>query len=116
MPPKRLVQYKAWLCRACDQQWRPSADVYQTRRGWVAKFDLAGVRPEDVTIRLEGCALTVSGIRRDCALEDASGYHLMEISYNRFERTIEMPCEVKDARWHMEFRDGILLVRLTNER
>ncbi len=117
MPSKRSIKnYAAWLCTACDRQWEPPADVYRTRLGWVAKFDLAGVRPEDVTVRLQDSSLTVSGFRRDCALEDASGYYLMEISYNRFHRTIEMPCEIKDARWHMEFRDGILLVRLTNER
>jgi HSP20 family protein len=117
MPARRSVKkYETYLCSACDRQWEPPADVYKTPRGWVAKFDLAGVRPEDVTVRLHDCALTVSGFRRDWALEDASGYYMMEISYNRFKRTIEMPCEVKDAHWQMEFKDGILLVKLTDKR
>jgi HSP20 family molecular chaperone IbpA len=77
------------------------------------KFDLAGVRPEDVSIRLLKCGITVSGIRRDWTLEDVAGHYLMEISYNRFERTIELPCQdVEHAQFEMEFRDGILLVRL----
>jgi HSP20 family protein len=113
---RSIRKYETWLCSACDRQWEPPADVYRTQRGWVAKFDLAGVRPEDVTVRLHDCELTVSGIRRDWTLEDTAGYYLMEIAYNRFQRTIEMPCDLKDTRWDTEFRDGILLVKLTHER
>jgi HSP20 family molecular chaperone IbpA len=40
----------------------------------------------------------------------------MEIAYNRFERTIELPCDVESARWTMDYRDGILLVRLESVR
>jgi HSP20 family molecular chaperone IbpA len=36
----------------------------------------------------------------------------MEISYNRFERTIELPCALDGAQVHMEAREGILMVRL----
>jgi HSP20 family molecular chaperone IbpA len=36
----------------------------------------------------------------------------MEISYNRFERTIHLPCDVEAARFSLEMRDGILLVRI----
>ena len=33
--------------------WRPAADVYRVRDGWLVKFDLAGVRPEDVEVSRE---------------------------------------------------------------
>jgi HSP20 family protein len=96
--------------------WRPPADVYRTRNGWLFKFDLAGVRLEDVTVRLQGCALIVSGVRRDWTIEDIAGTYLMEISYNRFERRLELPCELENAPIQLESRDGILLVRLITER
>lgn len=28
--------------------WQPPADIYRLARGWLVKFELAGVRPEDV--------------------------------------------------------------------
>jgi HSP20 family protein len=97
-----------------EPQWCPMADVYRTRAGWILKFDLAGVRPEDIRVRAEGCRITVSGTRHDSVLQE-EGYscYSMEISYNRFERTIELPCEFDNPRVNLEFHDGILLVRLT---
>jgi len=36
----------------------------------------------------------------------------MEIAYNRFERTIELPCDLAHARITVECRDGMLLLRV----
>jgi HSP20 family molecular chaperone IbpA len=37
----------------------------------------------------------------------------MEIAYNRFERAIELPGDLSQAQLDLEFRDGILMVRVT---
>ena len=95
--------------------WQPSADIYRTRNGWLLKFDLAGVRPEDVTVSVRGRRVSVSGIRRDFLLEEGSSYYSMEISYNRFERSLEMPANLENARITLEARDGLLLVRMVTE-
>jgi HSP20 family molecular chaperone IbpA len=76
------------------------------------KFDLAGVRPEDVKIRIAGSRITVSGVRRDWVVEQGYSYHSMEISYNRFERSIELPGDLSNAEFSLEARDGLLLVRV----
>lgn len=100
-----------------DTVWHPRADVYRTRTGWVLKFELAGVTRDDVSVCVSGSCLTVSGIRRDCLMEEGCSYHSMEIAYNRFERTVELPCDLTQSRLGMEFRDGIFLVRIaTGER
>ena len=92
--------------------WRPLADVYRCRTGWLLKFDLAGVRLKDVTVSVQDRLISVSGVRRDTVIEEGATYYSMEISYNRFERTIEMPVNLEAAEIRMEARDGILLVRL----
>jgi HSP20 family protein len=92
--------------------WQPPADVYRSCHGWLLKFDLAGVRPEDVRVRIAGSRVTVSGIRRDAALEEGYRQYSMEISYNRFERTIELPGDLSNAEYTLEARDGLLLVRV----
>jgi len=93
--------------------WRPSADVYRFPRGWLLKFDLAGVRMEDVKVEVHGCRISVSGVRRDWLIEEGASHYSMEISYNRFERTIELPCHLKSPRVALEGRNGLLIIRLT---
>lgn len=93
--------------------WSPKADVYRTQEGWLVKFDLAGVRPDDVSFSAAGRCLTVRGERRDSVIEESQHSYSMEISYNRFERTIELPVALEGARLSAEYRDGMLLIRLS---
>jgi HSP20 family protein len=95
--------------------WQPAVDVYQTRDGWLVKFDLAGVRPEDIRVRVAGSDLTVHGTRRDWCLEEGCCHFLMEIAYSRFERTVSLPGNLEQARVTMEHRHGMLLVRVRTE-
>jgi len=98
-----------------EAPWQPSADVYRTRDGWLLKFDLAGVRLEDVTVSVRGRRVSVSGVRRDSMVEEGCSYYSMEISYNRFERFIDMPADLENARVTLQARDGLLLVRMITE-
>jgi HSP20 family protein len=100
----------------CTQKscWSPPADVYRSPGGWVVKFDLAGVRPEDIVVSFDGSRLSVSGIRRDLFVEEGYNSYSMEISYSRFERTIRLSGGIKPARVITDYRDGMLLVRVTN--
>lgn len=96
-----------------ETRWRPFADIYRTRTGWIVKVDLAGVKTDDIEVRVHGSQVTISGVRRDWKLEEGCSHYSMEISYNRFERTLELPCDLEGARVQIEGREGILLVRLT---
>jgi HSP20 family protein len=95
--------------------WCPAADVYRTRKGWLVKFDLAGVRPEDIDLEVQGRRMRVRGVRRDCATEEGCRYYLMEISYSNFERVLELPCDLQRAEISTDYRDGMLLVHINPE-
>ena len=88
-------------------------DIYRSRDGWVVKMELAGVRPQDVSITVRGSQLRVSGVRYDRIVEEGWRHYAMEIAYNRFERTIELPCDLEHARITVEGREGMLLLRVT---
>jgi HSP20 family protein len=92
--------------------WRPATDVYRTREGWLVKFELAGVRPEDINLTVHGRCLTVRGVRRDCSAERDYCCYVMEITYDHFERTVELPCEVEAAPLAVDFHLGMLVVRI----
>jgi len=103
----------AGTCReAC---WRPAVDVYRTPRGWLVKFDLAGVRIQDIALSVCGTRLTVHGSRRDWCAEEGASHYRMEIAYSHFERSIELPCNLELARIASDYREGMLLVRIEME-
>ena len=114
----------AWLMQAllnpaieprAQVDWSPAVDVYRTRQGWLVKFDLAGVSPGDVQLSASGRRLTLRGRRRDWCIEEAQccSAYSMEITYSQFHRTIELPCDVDSLQIGMDYRDGMLLVRLS---
>jgi HSP20 family protein len=94
--------------------WQPAVDIYRTHTGWLLKFELAGVGEDDLAVEVQGNRLTVSGIRRDWNIEDCCAHYAMEIAYNRFERVIELPCNLEQAELSLELRQGILFVRVTS--
>lgn len=98
---------------AQETTWRPAADVYRTKDGWLLKFELAGVSSDDIRVHAQGSALTVGGVRRDVTAEENCCQYSMEIPYSRFERTIHLPCNIDSASIDIEYGNGILLVRLT---
>jgi HSP20 family protein len=96
----------------------PRADVYRTPSGWVVKFDLAGVRTQDVTVEASGTRLRVTGVRRDRFVERGYRHHSMEISYSRFERTLSLPCDCdsEQARVSSELHEGMLIVTIETKK
>jgi HSP20 family protein len=95
-----------------ESLWRPPADLYRMPDCWLVKLDLAGVRPDDLRIGVEGAQLIVEGVRRDLlALENAQCLS-MEISYLRFQRTVTLPKAISHPEIHWDYRDGMLIVRI----
>ena len=92
--------------------WRPAVDVFQTRDGWLLKYELAGVSPREIELGIRGRTIVLRGMRRDVHIDDQQKSYSMEISYNQFERSLEMPCDLDTMNVSTEYRDGMLLVRL----
>jgi HSP20 family protein len=95
-----------------ESPWRPAADVYRGRNGWLVKFELAGVRPEDLELTVLGNCLTLRGVRRDNTALEGCRYYQMEIAYSPFERSLTLPCDLERANVTSEYRDGMLLVHI----
>ncbi len=92
--------------------WNPPADVYRSGDGWIVKVDLAGVCSDDLEIQLEASSLIIRGCRRDTFYQEGFSYHQMEITYSRFEKTIQFPCAIEEASLVHDYRDGFLIVNL----
>jgi HSP20 family protein len=91
--------------------WQPAVDVYRCAGGWLLKFELAGVRQEDIQVEADSRGITVSGIRRDFRQLELQETHLMEIAYSRFERFVALPEAIENVQLRVEYRDGMLYVQ-----
>lgn len=104
-----------WLnlepCR--ESLWCPPADIFRTADGWLIKLDLAGVSPDDIEVTIRGRRLTIRGMRRDLTIMECQQAYSMEISYDRFERSIELPVEMQKVELSQDYRDGMFLIRIT---
>ena len=117
LPIKPFMQWP-WPAAAEAEHhsaWRPPADVYRGRQGWLIKLELAGVRQEDIQVSARGSCITIAGVRRDSSIYEDQTSYSMEISYNRFERTIELPCDLEQADIQADYCDVMLLVRICLE-
>ena len=101
--------------RPSGRLWNPAADVYRTTEGWLVKVDLAGVRSEDIEIRLDGKLLRLSGLRRDSFCGEGVSHYQLEITYSRFEKIIQFPCSIEQATVERDYRDGLLVLRLRED-
>ncbi|MDQ3041896.1 MAG: Hsp20/alpha crystallin family protein [Acidobacteriota bacterium] len=101
--------------RPSGRLWYPSADVYQTPDGWLVKVELAGVSAEEIEIDIQGSQLYIAGCRRDKTCAVGGSYHQMEITYSRFEKSLEFPDVIDGASIEHNFDNGLLIIRLWKE-
>ena len=76
------------------------------------RFEVAGVRGEDLRVNVEGRVLRLRGVRRAPPSEPIARLQQMEISFGPFEREIpiEMPFDSDAVRARLV--DGLLEVRI----
>ena len=94
--------------------WNPAADVYRSDDGWVVKLDLAGVCSDELEIEIQDSLLQIRGCRKDTVYREGFVYQQMEITYSRFEKTIEFPGPVEGASIKHDYHDGFLIINLIN--
>ena len=98
--------------RPSGRLWNPAADVYRSSDGWVVKVDVAGICADDLEIVLDQSHLRIRGCRRDTSFREGFTYQQMEITYSRFEKTIQFPCAIEAASVEHNYNDGFLIVNL----
>lgn len=91
--------------------WEPPVDIHETADGLIVLFALPGVAPDDIEVRLERTALTVSALRRVRLAERGALIRRLEIPHGRFVREIALsgsPLRIADS----VYVNGCLEVRL----
>ncbi len=95
--------------------WNPAADVYRANDGWIVKLDLAGICSDELQIEMRHKLLTIRGCRHDTHCREGFTFHQLEITYSRFEKTIEFPSPIEGAAIRQDYRDGFLIINVLSE-
>ena len=87
-------------------------EISENENEFVVKAALPGIRPEDVSITVHGDSLTIRGEMKTEQEKKGERYHLREIRYGQFERTIGLSAPVVADKAQVEFENGALTLRL----
>jgi HSP20 family protein len=95
--------------RVCFQ---PAADFYETDQGLVLRLELAGVKPDSLSVSLAGQELVVQGRRQPPSPAGIRRFIHLEMGFGDFERCFILPIPVDPAGVQARFLDGILEITL----
>jgi HSP20 family protein len=89
----------------------PPVNVFADKEGYVLRFELPGIEPDNVAVETRGRTLTVSGKREPNAPEGAS-LHRSERGRGSFSRSIELSDELDLGRATATHKNGLLTIRV----
>lgn len=88
-----------------------AVDVYQTENELIVQSAIAGVKPEDLDVSMEGDVITIKG-KREKPFEGEGDYFSQECYWGPFSRKIIFPIEVDPSRAEASMKDGILTIKI----
>ena len=100
------------IFRLSSNKWRPPCDVLETKRGFVLRMEIAGVKPKDFNIIYHAGKLLINGRREHWPKEEDARYRQLELNSGYFERIIQLPKAVDTSGIKARYRDGMLEVNL----
>jgi len=89
----------------------PKIALSETASEFRVEAELPGLSEKDIEVVLEGEWLTLKGEKREERTEDGEVRH-GERAYGRFERTLELPCEVEAEKARAHYKQGVLHITL----
>ena len=98
--------------RLRGDSWQPDVDVFETETSLVVRAEIAGVRSEDLNVRVDGQILRIAGIRRAPDGSHVKRLHQMEIASGPFERRLRIPIPFDRSGVSAHVADGFLTVTL----
>jgi HSP20 family protein len=90
----------------------PRLDMSETENEYSLRFELPGIRSEDVDIRVSGNVLTLSGEKKHEHESRRGGATYSECSFGSFSRSVTLPTTVDADKVDASYKDGVLTVTL----
>jgi HSP20 family protein len=108
----RRGPFGMWPLRSSEGRDLPAIDMYEEDGDVMVKASLPGLKPEDVDITISGGVLHIRGETKEESEEKRGSYYYKERSYGVFERSLDLPVEVKADEAQATFENGVLTLKL----
>ena len=95
--------------------WNPPTDIFETPDALHIKIEVAGLREQDIEVKVNRDYLVIRGQRSDEDQVGQARYHLMEIHYGSFERIIRLPHPVDSQSITATLQNGFLKVTVPKD-
>ena len=107
--------FRPLLALAPGKHFIPTADVFARNGEYVVRWDLPGMDPRDIQVKLREGELTVTGERKVDTEVKEEGYYRRESSYGSFERHVSLPKGIKDSDIKAEYDNGVLEISIPRQ-
>ena len=94
------------------EEVRPTADIFEEGNDVVVKTELAGMKKEDIDVKVTENMITISGEKKKEEKVEKDNYYRLERTYGSFKHAYSLPCEVQTDKANAHFKDGVLEVRI----
>ncbi|MCS7089964.1 MAG: Hsp20/alpha crystallin family protein [Limisphaera sp.] len=97
--------------------WQPPINVFRLKDRYLICAELAGMRKEDISVRVNGSCVILTGSRpspEPTGQAADQGLHVLalEIDYGPFERRVQIPEPILAERVTARYRDGLLWIEV----
>jgi HSP20 family protein len=87
-------------------------DISENENEFIVKVSSPGIKPEDVEVTVQGDMLTIRGETKAEEEKKGEHYHLREIRYGQFHRTVRLSAPVVADKAQTQFDNGVLTLTL----
>jgi len=98
--------------RQFEGEWTPTIDISETKDDFIVKAELPGIEAKDVNVSLTGNLLTIKGEKKKETDEKDEHHHYVERYYGSFQRSFQLPANVKPEKIDASFDKGVLKITL----
>ena len=98
--------------RLRGDSWQPDVDIFETETALVVRVEIAGVRSQDLSVKVDGQILRIAGTRPAPDGSQVRRLHQMEIASGPFERRLRIPIPFDRNGVSAHVADGFLTVTL----
>jgi len=96
-----------------QRTWRPQMDIYESPDRLIIFAEMAGVKREHIHLEISSRTVKVYGRRTTGAGIGNARYHLAEIPFGYFERSLVLPAPIDTDSAEAVYADGLLEIRMT---
>jgi HSP20 family protein len=111
-----FAKYATRTRKERDDDWHPVMEAFHTFDEMVLRFEIAGVLPEDIQLRVDQRVLWVQGERRPREVVPAELSMRTERIYGSFDRSIVLPEGTDPLGVRATYVHGVLEVRVPHVR